>query len=333
VTATLVSVVIPFYAGGDDAVERLGFLEECLASLRNQTLREWEALVVDDGSPDGRSVRELVERHQDERVRYLRHPANRGPGAARNTGFKAGRASLLLPLDSDDRLHRAFLERTHGLLSRHEEIDCVFTQFRVFGEVDRIWAHTVLPWEEILRAQWIPGAGTLMRRRTWQIAGGYAELPLKLGNEDWDFWIAALSRGIRSISLAEPLYEYRRWPGSLTFSYPPPDGHVVRRIIYSRHRSLFREHGCSRSFLAGGYLNSSIAARHVGQRGTSLRLAARGLVLSPRNTQLWLRVAISLLPIRAERDIGALRDDGSAQVRALATSLWRYVRKITALRN
>lgn len=304
-TEPLISLVIPFYAGQNQAPERVAFLDDCLGSVKTQTFRDWEAVVVDDGSANEASVREAIARQNDDRFRYARHEVNRGLGAARNTGFRTSRADILLPLDSDDRLHPGFLEETFALLTRPHAIDCAFTHFRTFGDREGVTRLEVRPWPEILRTQWIPGPGTLMRRRVWEVAGGYAEIPDILGNEDWDFWIAALSRGITAVVLPAPLYEYRVWAGSLTFRYPPQDGHAARRIIYSRQRQLFRAHRLNRDFLAGGYLNSSTAARQVGRRAAAFGLAMRGLLLSPLNARLWKGLAGALVPTDAERHLRA----------------------------
>lgn len=90
----LVSVVVPAYG-----VEQ--WLPDCLASLVAQTHRRWEAVVVDDGSPDrsGEVAEEWARR--DTRIRVL-HTANGGLGAARNAGVAEARGDLLAFLDSDD---------------------------------------------------------------------------------------------------------------------------------------------------------------------------------------------------------------------------------------
>ena len=92
----LVSIVIPAY-------RRAGAIAACLDSLRAQSHDAWEALVVDDGSHDGTT--EAVERYAagEPRVRLLRHAANRGAQAARNTGVRAARGAWIALLDSDDR--------------------------------------------------------------------------------------------------------------------------------------------------------------------------------------------------------------------------------------
>ena len=87
-------VVVPAYD-----VER--WLPECLDSLLAQTHREWEAVVVDDGSPDRSG--EVAESYaaRDPRIRVV-HTANRGLGAARNTGVGHVLGDYLAFLDSDD---------------------------------------------------------------------------------------------------------------------------------------------------------------------------------------------------------------------------------------
>jgi glycosyltransferase involved in cell wall biosynthesis len=80
------------------------FLEEAVRSVLNQTLTDWELILVDDGSTD-RST-EIAQRlaAQDERIRYVDHPGheNRGMAASRNVGAAHGTAPYLGFLDGDD---------------------------------------------------------------------------------------------------------------------------------------------------------------------------------------------------------------------------------------
>ena len=92
--APLVGVVVPVYN-----VE--AFLPACLDSLLEQSHRNLDVVVVDDGSPDGSG--EIAEKYaaRDQRVRVV-HTANHGLGAARNEGLRHVRGDLLTFLDSDD---------------------------------------------------------------------------------------------------------------------------------------------------------------------------------------------------------------------------------------
>lgn len=95
-TPGLLSIVVPMYD-----VE--AYVEECLASLREQRYRHVEIVVVDDGSSDG--SRAIAERHaaQDRRVRIVSRP-NGGLSAARNTGVRAAVGEFLAFVDADDRV-------------------------------------------------------------------------------------------------------------------------------------------------------------------------------------------------------------------------------------
>jgi glycosyltransferase involved in cell wall biosynthesis len=85
----LVSVVVATYG-------RPRFLQEALHSVLTQTVGDFECIVVDDASPEPTAVPD------DPRIRLLRHDANRGPGAARNTGLRAARGQHVVFLDDDD---------------------------------------------------------------------------------------------------------------------------------------------------------------------------------------------------------------------------------------
>jgi CDP-glycerol glycerophosphotransferase len=92
----LVSIIIPVYA-----VEE--YLPECLESVVNQTYRNLEIIIVDDGSPDQSHEIAAAYAETDSRIKILRRE-NNGLGAARNAGVAAARGDYLTFVDSDDTL-------------------------------------------------------------------------------------------------------------------------------------------------------------------------------------------------------------------------------------
>lgn len=92
--APFFSVVVPVHNRADT-------IGPTLESVRTQTWRDFECIVVDDGSDDGKALLERVHALADPRFRYV-HRTNGGGGAARNTGIAAARGRFIAFLDSDD---------------------------------------------------------------------------------------------------------------------------------------------------------------------------------------------------------------------------------------
>lgn len=111
----LVSVVLIF-------LNEERFLEEAIASVRAQTHRRWELLLVDDGSTDrSGAIAERHAREEPDRIHYLIHAgkANRGKSASRNLGLERARGEYVAFLDGDDVYRPEKLERQARLLDEH----------------------------------------------------------------------------------------------------------------------------------------------------------------------------------------------------------------------
>jgi glycosyltransferase involved in cell wall biosynthesis len=275
---TNISVIIPCY-------NQIKFLEECLQSVLSQTVPDWDAIIVDDGSDDGETISSVVAKIGDRRIRLIRHPENKGLAAARNTGIRASEAEFVLPLDSDDELAPDYIEQLFPLLENRPEIDCVFPDLQAFGASDGIHQLEVRDIFYLLQQQWLPGAGTLMRKSLWEKIGGYCEeKALRVGNEDWDFWLGAAEVGFNAAHLPEPLYRYRQQAGSMGgrlifFDYR------TRQVMYKRHHHLFDRFKARNNFLVAGYLKSAEAyLRHEGYL-KAVYLAAQASLLPVRRRE------------------------------------------------
>lgn len=98
----MISIIVPIYN-----VEN--FLEDCLLSIQNQTYKNFECIMVNDGATD--SSPEIAQRFADSDVRFkLIHQDNAGLSAARNTGLKNANGDYVTFLDSDDLFHHHYLE-------------------------------------------------------------------------------------------------------------------------------------------------------------------------------------------------------------------------------
>ncbi|WP_418668132.1 glycosyltransferase family 2 protein [Allofournierella sp.] len=97
-----VSIIVPIYN-----VE--AFLPQCLASIAAQTFKDFECILVDDGSPDGSGALCDEQARQDPRFRVI-HQKNGGVSSARNSGMKLSQGHWLVFCDGDDALHPRLLE-------------------------------------------------------------------------------------------------------------------------------------------------------------------------------------------------------------------------------
>ncbi|WP_179300281.1 glycosyltransferase [Pseudothioclava arenosa] len=105
----LISVIVPVFDVEDH-------VEACLQSLQRQSLADFEAIVVDDGSRDASRARAEAVIAGDPRFRLIAQE-NAGLSAARNAGLAQARGQFIAFLDSDDRLAPDFLARMHGALT------------------------------------------------------------------------------------------------------------------------------------------------------------------------------------------------------------------------
>lgn len=94
-TGPAIAVLVPVH-------DQAAFLPRALDGLLGQDVPGWEAVVVDDGSPDPEAVGAAVDALADPRVRLVRSPVNRGLGAALNSGLDASTAPVVAYLPADD---------------------------------------------------------------------------------------------------------------------------------------------------------------------------------------------------------------------------------------
>lgn len=113
----LFSVIIPAYNQAE-------FLDEAVQSILNQTVQDFEILVVNDASTDGTA--EIMSRYNDPRIITLTHPENRGLPSARNTGMAVSRGEFIALLDADDYYHPHKFEAHLHFLRAHPEISVTY---------------------------------------------------------------------------------------------------------------------------------------------------------------------------------------------------------------
>lgn len=142
----LITIIIPSYNRGS-------LINETIKSILAQSCKNWELIIVDDGSTD--DTEEVVQPFlRDSRIKYTTRPVTRpgGGNAARNYGYELATGNYVKWLDSDDLLHPQCLEKQLEVISR-DNSDVVFCRSRFFeqnGESDKIegaYWHPTFPTE------------------------------------------------------------------------------------------------------------------------------------------------------------------------------------------
>lgn len=114
----MVSVIIPTYNRADS-------VGMSIQSVLNQTWQDFEIIVVDDGSTD--NTRQVVERFDDGRIRYICMEKNGGASRARNEGIRQAKCDFIAFLDSDDEwMPRKLEKQMQVMLQASEKVGLVY---------------------------------------------------------------------------------------------------------------------------------------------------------------------------------------------------------------
>jgi len=313
----MVTVIIPCY-------NQSHYLKECLQSVIAQTYTAWQAIVIDDASPDANLISEVIDKLGDDRIRLVHHKKNSGLAASRNTGFRASGADFVLPLDSDDKIFPDCLQEFASVIASDDKLDCVYGDVQLFGRrTDVLQFPGPPPGEKMMTAvHTLPGAGTMLRKKYWEKLGGYDESPeIRHGREDFEFWMRAFHLGCKFKRIPKLTYEYRISHSSMSVECNLKD-EVVGRYIYNKNRHIFESKKQGKQFLAKFLQRSAIASHYRHDYGKAIRvalsalwnardmdrLATVGKTLFPRNWvqnlnkgEIRRRIPFSSYPIRSKQ--------------------------------
>jgi glycosyltransferase involved in cell wall biosynthesis len=196
-----VSVVVPCFNQGI-------YIKETLTSILIQSFKDWECIIINDGSSDNshENINEFIK--NDSRFKYIK-TENLGVSNARNLGVNISVGSLILPLDADDIILPTFLEKCVLAFSEQPYLSLVYTKGVFFQEKTGAWKLPKFSFEELLRTNILPNT-SMFYKTDFINVGGYNRNMSK-GFEDWDLWIRMLNdKNENSVHLInEELFKYR----------------------------------------------------------------------------------------------------------------------------
>jgi GalNAc5-diNAcBac-PP-undecaprenol beta-1,3-glucosyltransferase len=189
----LISVVIPTF-------NRSRIVPRAIESVRRQTYKNLEILVVDDGSPD--DTRKVVDAIADSRIRYIRHEKNKGLPAARNTGIQEAKGEFVAFLDDDDEWRKDKLEKQLIAIKNYDAVLCMAV---AKGYPLRIHNSPVITLDDLRKGSFDPSS---LLAKTSVLRSVLFDESLRHG-EDWDAFIR-IAQSYSIGWLAEPLLLYNQ---------------------------------------------------------------------------------------------------------------------------
>ena len=196
-----VSVIVPAY----NCATTIG---ETLASVVNQSLDDFECIVVDDGSTD-ETASVIAPFAADERFQLI-HQENAGVSAARNAGLDAARGQHMCFLDSDDGFPPTAIGAMSTVLDARHDVHIVYPDITAFGDVNGVWRMPEFSIDRLKDGNIMPYCsmfrGDLARR-------GIARYNIEHYLEDYEFWVNIAKRGFKALHIPQSLLNHRKRTG------------------------------------------------------------------------------------------------------------------------
>ncbi|EMJ56433.1 glycosyltransferase-like protein, family 2 [Leptospira interrogans serovar Valbuzzi str. Duyster] len=224
----IVSVIIPCYNYGK-------YIEQAIQSILKQSYKNWEIIVVDDGSDDEYTIEKL----EDLKKEYAVIKIDRsGPAVARNVGIEAAKGKFILPLDSDDTIHSDYLLEAIAAYEKKPSLGIVYCEAEFFGSMKGRWNLPKYSFPEILLDNCI-FVSAVFRKSDWKEVGGFNG-NMKNEWEDYDFWLSLIEKGRDVYKIPRVMFYYRR--GHVSRSSRSIETYLPLYLqLFKNHKRLYTE--------------------------------------------------------------------------------------------
>jgi len=204
----LVSIIMPTYNHGR-------FIGEAIASVLNQTYKNFELIIIDNYSDD--DTEKIITSYEDDRIKYSKFRNNGIIAASRNHGIKHSHGEYIAFLDSDDIWLPGKLEKQVYQLTSCDKIAFSYVLFSFIfedGSVKGIFPKTKNRFrgnifESLYLKAIIPNSAVVVRREVFDELGLLDEDPRLVAAEDYDMWLRIAQTKLIDYVNQKPLLLYR----------------------------------------------------------------------------------------------------------------------------
>lgn len=212
VSVPSVSVIMPIYNAQK-------FLKEAIESILNQTFKDFELLLINDGSTD--ASKEIVEQYRNNRRVRIFHKKNEGVTKTLNFGLSQAVGRYIARMDADDISMPERLELQVEFLDEHRNVGLLGTRFKAITEDKKFIENLDVELTneelqgEILKSCRFGHPTVMMRRSALEAVGPYDESSWAHTVEDYDLWLR-IAEKFEVANLPQYLLLYRVSPNSIT---------------------------------------------------------------------------------------------------------------------
>lgn len=222
----IVSIIIPCYNHGQ-------YIEDAISSIKAcNTKTLYEIIIINDGSKDEYTL-EILRKIEKQGFKVI-NQKNQGLAAARNNAIKEANGKYIIPLDSDNKLHKNYLDNAVFVLEQKPNIDVVYGNPILFGDLQGVKKLAKFNFGLLLVGNFID-ACAVFRKEIWAKVGGYDGNMPAMGNEDWEFWINIYLNGGRFYHLNKPCFYYRVLNDSMSATTTRPNMSLNKEYIHTKH--------------------------------------------------------------------------------------------------
>jgi glycosyltransferase involved in cell wall biosynthesis len=222
----VISIIIPCFNHGH-------FIKDALDSILKFPGIKQEIIIVDDGSTDPNTITVLTELKNDGFLVFRQE--NKGLSAARNTAIRLARGKYILPLDCDNKILPNYIPLAVNFLNENKNFDVVYGDRILFGNKTGIVLSRKFCLHNLITGNFID-ACAVYRKSAWEKIGGYDESKtMRMGVEDWEFWLNLAFNGFKFHYINEPVFMYRLTGTSMVDQDTKPNFGILRDYIESKH--------------------------------------------------------------------------------------------------
>lgn len=205
---SFISVIVPTY-------NRADLISETIESILNQTYKNFELIIVDDGSTD--NTEEVIRKFKDSRIKYIKTDNWGGPARPRNIGIKKAKGEYIAFCDDDDIWLPEKLEKQIRVFQISNETAMLYTRFktiegdvisnRIFPENGKYKSGNIF--KSLYLRSFIACSSVVVKRSVLDQVGLFDTDPNLIAIEDTDLWLRIALKYIVKCTDDLPLLIYR----------------------------------------------------------------------------------------------------------------------------